>query len=159
MMDAAADDALLAQAERVQASIDGAPPPGAAAPAEASPKLTLAQEIAAVAETVGAVLASFFPSVREAMPAAKCVEIGAAVAPVLQKYGLEKYVAGMAWKVEVQAVVAVAPVVLAVRAAILADLETMRRKAGEARAEPAPGAPPAAPSEPPGDKPPMLAPT
>ncbi len=120
--------ALLAEAENVQRDIDGAPPAGAEqAPAQAAPAaLPLDRELAGLAATIGAVLASFFPSVAQVLTEEKCAEIGAAVAPVLVKYGLDRYVAGFAWRTELQAALTVGPVVMAVRAAIMQDLAARR---------------------------------
>lgn len=144
--------ALLAEAERVQHAIDGTEPaaadpdPGSqAAPAA----LPLDREIAGLAATIGAVLAQFFPSVKPVLTEEKCAEIGAAVAPVLVKYGIERYFAGFAWRTELQALLTVGPVVIAVRAAIVHDLAAMRAAqspaglAGAAEISPAPS--PAAP--------------
>lgn len=151
-------DPLLARAISVQSTLDGAAgtaaPGGASssAPADAPPALPLEKELAAVAETVGAVLAQFFPSLKPVLTPEKCAAIGDAVAPVLVKYGLEKYIAGLAWRTELKALMVVGPIVLAVKAAIAQDLAAMRARATSkpaVKASPAdtvtPGASPAAP--------------
>ncbi len=153
--EAPAVDPLIAEAERVQGELDGTAAASTTSPATASPAapvLTLDRELAMVAETVGAVLASFFPSVKAVLTEKKCEEIGAAVAPVLVKYGLDRYVAGFAWKAEVEALMCVAPVVLAVKAAILHDLALMRAHQEKRDKAPPPaageGAPPPAAAPP-----------
>lgn len=103
--------------------------------APAAPELALEVELAGVAAMIGATLGQFFPSVKPILTEQKCGELGAVLAPVAVKYDLVRYIRGFAWRVELQAAMVVAPVLVAVRQAITADLAAMR-------------APPAAPSSP-----------
>lgn len=121
---------------------NAADPQGAAgepdqAPAAGTPaEVPLDKELAGCVVLIGTVYGALgFPSVAKVLDEERAAAIGAKVAPVLVKYGLDKYFRGFAWRVELEAAMVVAPTVLAVRAAIRAD-----QAAAKAASSPAPAA-------------------
>lgn len=115
--------------------------PGAAAPAQgAAPAapLPLSRELAGLCAMIGTAAGQFLPSVGAVLNPAKCDELGAVLAPVVQKYGLERYFVGFTFREELQALFVVVPVVLAIRAGAAHDLAQYRQAAS---AEGSPGAP------------------
>jgi hypothetical protein len=120
--------------------------PGEAPSSPAAPApISLDQELAGMFEMVGAGVGQFFPSVKAVLDESRARELGSALAPVIQKYGLERYFAGFAWRVELHAALVVIPTIVAVREAIRHDLAELKRAAkassgGQAEPPPAPPA-------------------
>ena len=120
---------LLASAEGVDAELAGA----AAAPGSPSspppPAIPLEVEIAGIFELAGVGAGQFLPTVGATLDAAACKKLGDALAPVVRKYGLERYLTGFAWRVELQALLVCVPIVAAVIAAARADIAIARARA------------------------------
>lgn len=153
---------LAKEAAELDAALAGAAAPSeeagnAAAPPEERPleiANPLSTEIGGLFAALGAGLGQFFPSIKIVLTDEKCGELGGALAPVLEKWGLAKHFAGFAWRVELQAVMVVIPTAIALRAAVMHDLGRMKKAAAdepaappapESSAPPAPPAPPAVP--------------
>lgn len=134
---------IVAEAAALDAKIAGQVPgsPGepGAAPGAPAP-LALDRELAGMAAMIGQVLGQFFPTVPKVLDDAKAEAIGGALAPVFVKYGLDRYVAGMAWRAELNALLVVVPTVLAVKAAIEHDISQANGGAAPAAPGAAPGA-------------------
>jgi hypothetical protein len=147
------DKRFLESLEGADQDLAGAPAAPGQAPAE--PALPLERELAGMFAMMGAGAGHFLPSVKTALNDEACKQLGDVLAPVARKYGLEQYLAGFAWRVELQAVMVVVPIALAVKAGAQHDLaELARRQAaaegghqvlGGHQVAPAAIAPPAAP--------------
>jgi hypothetical protein len=129
--------ALAGDDKRFLESLEGADQDLAGAPAApgqapAAPPLPLERELAGMFAMMGAGAGHFLPSVKTALNDEACKQLGDVLAPVARKYGLEQYLAGFAWRVELQAVMVVVPIALAVKAAVHHDLAELARRQAEA---------------------------
>jgi hypothetical protein len=109
--------------------------PAAPVPAASSPPIPaapLSQELAGVFALVGFGLGKFLPSVAAVLDEKTCGELGEGVAPLLEKYGLDRYVRGGAFMVEIKAAIVLVPVAIALRAAIQHDLAQLAAPAAPA---------------------------
>jgi hypothetical protein len=125
------DKRFLESLEGADQDLAGAAAAPGQAPA-AEPALPLERELAGMFAMMGAGAGHFLPSVKAALNDEACKQLGDVLAPVARKYGLEKYLAGFAWRVELQAVMVVVPIGLAVKAAVQHDLAELARRQAEA---------------------------
>jgi hypothetical protein len=133
-MDAATLDSL-----RAAAAADAAPPAGAVAPAApAAPPVDPAAEWASAITTVINVAGMAYPALREVWTAEVCANVGAAIVPVAEKYGLGDMDALLKrWPELRLAVVALPPLFVSLKV-----VQATHRAAEFAAKEPAaPGAP------------------
>jgi hypothetical protein len=124
-----------------------------------APAVPLERELAGMFAMLGAGAGQFLPSVRAVLDEPTCKSLGDVLAPLARKYGLDRYLAGFQWRLELQALFVVVPVALALKEAIARDLAkaTAAAGAGGLGAEAAgPSASSSAPA--PTEKPPLLRP-
>lgn len=121
-----ADPQLLLLARSIDAEL--ADPPAGAQPGSAGlPAIALERELAGMFAMIGAGAGQFLPSVKVVLDEPCCKALGDALAPVARKYGIDRYLAGFQWRIELQAIFVVAPVALALRGAIAHDLAQYRK--------------------------------
>lgn len=134
---------LAAQAAALDVAPD-APAADAAAPDAAAADVPA--EVAALLQTVAAMLTPAFPCLAEIYTVETCRKLGEAAAPVLNKYGLS--VGGLfeQWGAEITLASVALPVGAATWAGVKADIAARR---APAVAAPVPPAKPAAPTPPP----------
>lgn len=140
---------------QVEAEEGGQDPRQAAAGAAPAP-VPLERELAGMFAAIAAAAGQFLPSVEATLDEKRCEKLGEVLAPVMRKYGLAGYLEGFAWRVELQALMVVVPIGIAVKQAIDHDLAQYRAAAGAAGGaglgaqDPAPQASPAtsSPAEP-----------
>lgn len=153
-----ADPQLVALARSIDAELagDAEGSGGAGIGAAAVP---LERELAGMFAMLAAGAGQFLPSVKTVLDDGTCRSLGDVLAPLARKYGLDRYLAGFQWRLELQALFVVVPVGLALRDAIARDLARAKAAAAAGGGLGAESPPAAASSGAPSpEKPPMLRP-
>jgi len=139
---AGAED-LLALASKVDGEVN-APPPGSAEAqelerqAQAQPKLPLERELAGMFAMIGTGVGQFLPRAGAVLttngPDGKSAadRLGDVLAPVARKYGLDRYLEGFAWRLELQALMVAGPVAFAIVQAAKLDIAELKQRQAEA---------------------------
>ena len=129
-------DVLAREAEGVDTS--GAPPeqPGQAQPAELSNAQCLAMCLQMIRETLCGIAKVTSP--KHTLDDATIQTVADAVAPVLDKHGINLAAVAGDYMIELRAVVVTVPIILAARAALVDEMRSMKAKPIEP--EPAPAA-------------------
>lgn len=136
-------DELAAQAAALDVAPDAAAPDAAASNAAAA---DVPAEVAALLQTVSAMLTPAFPCLAEIYTVDTCRQLGEAAAPVLDKYGLSMDGLFERWGAEITLASVALPVGAATWAGVKADIAARKAPAVAAPATPATPAAPAAPT-------------
>lgn len=132
----AADNAhaarLLAEASKVDQEFGtaskGSPIEPGAAPGDAPPApLTTEQELRALLFIVTKMLSPMLPSLGVIYTKANIAEIAAATAPVIDKYGLEKYIKLAAWEKEIMCASVLLPLAVATFQGVKHDIASLKK--------------------------------
>lgn len=112
----------LADLANEAAAVEAAAAPAAAPDADAPPPADVPAEVAALVKMVAGMLTPAFPCLAEIYNEATCQQLGAAAAPVMDKYGLS--VGGLfdRWGAEITLAAVALPVGLATMKGVKADI-------------------------------------
>lgn len=128
-----ADPELLAFGRSIDSQVEGEEGGQDPRPAAGQAPVPLERELAGMFAAISAAAGQFLPSVEATLDEKRCEKLGEVIAPVMRKYGLAGYLEGFAWRVELQALMVVVPIGIAVKQAIEHDL-AQYRAAGAAAA-------------------------
>lgn len=136
-------DMAALQAEAMALEGEQAAPKAEAGKGDASVPATVdyLTDAKGIVDIAGEALAAFYPSTAPILNTEKRGRIAAALAPVLEKYGLDMTAIFGRWSAEIGLAFAVAPIAIPIAQAIRADREAAR--AAKIAAAPPPPPPPA----------------